>query len=175
MKKQTRFYNVIFPIWFLIFIPVTWLVIIPANFLIDTVVLLISLIFVCRDTRSIKEIYKKSIIKICIIGFLCDAAGAGLLALSQFVLGDFLDGISAGAANAIAYNPFDNMLALAIIILAVIISAALIYFVNIRFSFNKTNLRNHEKKSLAIKLAIFTAPYTFLVPYSFFERLFAIN
>ncbi len=174
MKKQTKFYNVIFPIWFLIFLPPVWLIVIPANFLIDTIVLLISLIFVCRDTRGVKEFYKRSIIKVCIIGFLCDAVGAGLLALSQFVFADFLDSIVPGTSNAVAYSPFDTPLALAIVIVSILIAGFLIYFLNEKLSFNSTNLRLNDKKSLAIKLAIFTAPYTFLIPYSFFDRLFGI-
>lgn len=32
-KKSIKFYNLIFPIWFLILIPITWIFILPANFL----------------------------------------------------------------------------------------------------------------------------------------------
>ena len=42
---KNKLYNVLFPIWVLVFFPIFWLVALPANFLIDTIVLLISLKF----------------------------------------------------------------------------------------------------------------------------------
>ena len=43
MKKEIKLYNVIFPIWMLILIPPLWLVVLPGNFLIDLLVLYISM------------------------------------------------------------------------------------------------------------------------------------
>ena len=43
MKKNVTLYNVIFPFWMLYLFPVMWLVIIPSNFLIDSLVLIISM------------------------------------------------------------------------------------------------------------------------------------
>ena len=43
MKKECKFYNILFPIWMLILFPIAWVIIVPANFIIDSIVLFISM------------------------------------------------------------------------------------------------------------------------------------
>ena len=38
MKQETRFYNILFPVWLLLIYPVGWIFVIIGNFLIDTIV-----------------------------------------------------------------------------------------------------------------------------------------
>ena len=42
-KNQTKLYNVIMPIWLLVIFPFTWIIILPLNYLIDTLVLRLTM------------------------------------------------------------------------------------------------------------------------------------
>ena len=42
-KNDIKLYNVLFPFWMLMLFPQLWLIILPGNFMIDSLVLLISL------------------------------------------------------------------------------------------------------------------------------------
>ena len=61
-NKQVRLYNVLFPLWFLMIFPVTWLIVLPGNFLIDSLVLIVTL-RVLKITDK-KAWYKRYILKI---------------------------------------------------------------------------------------------------------------
>ena len=44
MKKgRVKLYNVLFPVWMLMMFPGMWLIILPGNFIIDSLVLLITM------------------------------------------------------------------------------------------------------------------------------------
>ncbi len=155
MKK--KLYNVVFPVWMiLILFPTFWLIALPANFLIDTIVLLIS--FKLLKIGEIKNAYKKTILKVWIFGFIADIIGSGVLTLMQFIPG------FENIVGDISYDPFSNVYAILLILMAVIISMIVIYALNMKFSFNKVNFDEKTKKKLAIILAIFTAPYLFFMP-----------
>lgn len=47
-----------------------------------------------------------------------------------------------------------------------ILAGVLIYFLNRKFAFRKTGLAPEQIHRLALSLAIFTAPYTMLIPIS---------
>lgn len=158
---NNKLYNVIFPIWFLIFFPIYWLAVIPLNFVVDTVVLLIALKLL--KIVKIKEIYKKTILKVWLIGFLADLIGSAILICTQLISPSIL---SQEIISALAYNPFTNVWALLITIIAILVSALLIYFINMKVSFKKVDIEEKRKKKLALILAIFTAPYLFLYPSS---------
>ncbi|MDD3303843.1 MAG: hypothetical protein PHP54_02905 [Clostridia bacterium] len=156
---KNRLYNVIFPIWFLILFPIVWLIVLPANFIIDTIVILLALKLL--KVTNLKETYKKTIIKVWLFGFIADFIGALLLIAIQFIsTGTFMSDVVA----ALAYNPFTNIYALLITILAIIISAIAIYLFNVKISLKKVDLEVKTKKKIALALSIFTAPYLFLYP-----------
>ena len=73
MKKEIKLYNVIFPIWMLILIPPLWLVALPGNFIIDLLVLYISMRILKIENRKLN--IKKAIWKSWIIGFAADFVG----------------------------------------------------------------------------------------------------
>lgn len=156
---KSKLYNVIFPVWLLILFPICWLFVLPANFLLDTVILLICLILL--KVSNIKEVYKKTIFKVWIVGFIADIIGAVILLVSQlFPSVSFMKDV----ISALAYNPFTNIWAVIYVIVAIIISAVLIYILNLKFSLKKTDLELKKKKRIALVLAIFTAPYLFFYP-----------
>ena len=66
MKKDTRLYNVIFPVWMMFLFPVAWIGIKFGNFLIDSVVLLI--ILAAMKIPGKKQIWRSSILRIFLFG-----------------------------------------------------------------------------------------------------------
>ena len=142
-KKETRLYNVLFPVWMLILFPGVWLIVLPGNFIIDSLVIIASM-FALRVADK-KKWYKKHILKIFIFGFLSDMIGALLpltvtISFPADILGDELF----------------------LTLPAVVLAAALIFVFNYFITFRK------EDKGLRLKVslifAVATAPYTFLIP-----------
>ena len=78
MKRHTiRLYNLIFPIWIFWMVPsLLWLLLLPANFLWDSLVLLAAAGWLRLQGK--KELWKRSIVKVWLIGFAADFAGAAL-------------------------------------------------------------------------------------------------
>ncbi|MBQ7875038.1 MAG: hypothetical protein IJ306_07785 [Oscillospiraceae bacterium] len=160
MKNQ-RLYNVFFPIWMLILFPQMWLVTIPANFAVDSLVILLGAHYLCRGRA--KEIWKKSIFKAFIFGFLSDFLGSAFLFGGLYLAGFSESGIINGIFENTVNGPesiggFFGLLA------AVAISAVCIYFADYKISFKKLDIEDAQKKKLALIMAIATAPYTFFIP-----------
>lgn len=159
MKKEVTLYNVMFPIWFLIVFPVAWIVILPANFIIDSIVLLISIKLLKLVNR--KEFYKHTILKVWLIGFASDFIGAGILFLTTDGTGPWSEYL-----YSVSWNPFDNWYALLLVASAVLVSGIFIYIGNLKYSFKNMEAQLRHKKILALVLAIFTAPYIMFYPSS---------
>lgn len=143
-KNVIKFYNVLFPFWMLMLFPVTWLIVIPGNFLIDSLVLLVSLAVLKIADK--KQWYKRYILKIFAFGMLSDIIGAAYMMLMVV--------LEIGRMGDEPYLTIPGLL----------ISAVMIFVFNYFVTFRKI------EKSLRIKLALIfavvTAPYTFLVPSS---------
>lgn len=159
LKRDTRFYNVVFPIWILMMFPVSWLFVVPANYVIDSLVLFLGMFLFSVDDKL--EFYKKNIILVFVFGFLSDMIGGGLMFLTQF-FGE------KGAAyeyltEPIATNPFDNIYSLLYTVTAVALSGGLIYVLNRYVSFRKVRDKKLKRK-IALLLALITAPYTLFIP-----------
>ena len=142
--KEIKLYNVLFPLWMLLMFPTMWLIVLPGNFLIDSIVLLIlmKVLNICEK----KEFYKKNILKIYLIGLLADAVGAVLLFIT------------------VVTEVWQYEYELYFSLVAMVISAILIFLLNYYITFSKCEKR--IKMKLALTFAIVTAPYTFLVPTS---------
>ena len=170
-KNQMKLYNVILPIWLLVIFPFTWIIILPLNFLIDTLVLKLTMKYLKIEKR--KEIYKKTIFKTWIFGFLADFIGAALLLIAPFCLSERVNdnstfGIIVDKLSQIMINPFDNIYSIVITIIAVIITAYFIYLFNYKFALKKVfiegYLEDKEMRKIALSMAVFTAPYVFFLP-----------
>ena len=154
MKKETRLYNVMFPIWFFWLLPTPlWLFILPANFAIDSLVLYLAMRW--HGLQSKLEIWKKSIWKIWVIGFLSDFIGALLIFGLYYLLAE----VFSVSWNLILF-PGTTMLSLP----GAALAGVLIYFLNKRFSFRKCGLDPAQVHKLCFALAVFTAPYAMLIP-----------
>ena len=143
--KETKFYNVIFPVWFLLIFPQVWLVVLPGNFIIDSIVLIISM-FALKIAEK-KEFYKKHILGIFLFGMLSDIIAAVFL---LFMVGYF----ELGRLGDEWY----------LTVPALLIAAGLIFVLNYFFTFGKSDKALRLKLSLIF--AIVTAPYTFMIPTS---------
>ena len=144
MKKEIKLYNVLFPIWLLMLFPACWLFIIPGNFIIDSLVLIISMYALKINDK--KQFYKKNILKIFIFGFLSDIIGS-LFLLLMFVL----------EIGQMGDEPY-------LTIPGLVISAVMIFLFNYFVTFRGTDKTSRLK--LTLIFAVVTAPYTFLIPSS---------
>lgn len=170
--KYIKLYNVIFPIWFLLFFPPVIFITLIGNFLIDSLVL-IACFFLFKLTikqKNLKEFYKSSILKVWIFGFLADILGAAILFLLG-ILGDSL-GLPSELITGINYDPFSNPAAVAVIVFAMLISAALIFMFNFALTFKKQIEEEKLRFKVAITIAIVTIPWTFLLPTKWFYHGF---
>lgn len=151
MKKEVRLYNLIFPIFMLYVIPTPYMLlfILPANFLIDSLVL-----YLAARARKLdaKAIWKKCIARVWGLGFLCDLIGGALiLVLGELVFSEL--------------NPYVWPDIVWFALPGVILAGVLIYFLNKRISFQKTELEPEQVHHLSLMLAIFTAPYSMMLPF----------
>lgn len=144
-KKDVKLYNVLFPFWMLLLFPSIWLIVLPGNFIIDSIVLIVSMISL-KVTEK-KEWYKRYIVNVFLSGMVSDFIGAGymFLLLAVFGIGQMGDEFYLTAP-------------------AVIISAIFIFVLNYFITFRKADKLLRLRFSLIF--SIVTAPYTFLIPSS---------
>lgn len=152
--------NLLLPIWLLIWFPSwLWVILIPANFLVDWLVLRWSL----KDMEDRAEFCKTHTWKVCAIGFISDFIGTLILIIAMVILGEFEDEVLVEIGSALGFNPFGNPIALAITIFAIIVAGICIFFLD-RWILGTTSLDRDLAKKAALRLAIITAPYLFLIP-----------
>ncbi len=170
--KNIRLNNIIFPIWLIWLFPQLLIFVLPGNFIIDSLVLLITMYIMKIEYK--KGIYKKTILKIWGFGFLSDIIGAVFL-LIPIIIDGFLDFNSSFGnwwyhylVTPISFNPFDSIFGFIWVAIGVFIAGLFIYFFNYKFTFKEINIKDNEKKKLALSLAIFTAPYLFFLPTQLF-------
>lgn len=166
MKKEIRLNNVIFPIWLLWLIPATWFVVIPANYIIDLLVLYITI--KCLKLENPKEIAKKTIWKVYIFGFISDFIGTAVMFLSNLIAPShqtkFGEWWYNNILSPVSYNPFESIWGVLWCLFCILISAICIYYFNLKISFKNLDIPLSQKKKLALSMAIFTAPYLFIIP-----------
>lgn len=144
-KNDVKLYNVLFPFWMILLFPQIWLIVLPGNFIIDSIVLIISMTLLKIADK--KQWYKRHMIKIYLFGMLSDIIGAGymLLLMTVFDVGRMGDELYLTAP-------------------ALVISSVLIFILNYFITFKKSDKLLRLK--LSIIFALVTAPYTFLIPSS---------
>lgn len=152
-KNNLRLYNILFPIWlFWLWPTVIWLVILPANFVIDTLVLVIALKVL--HIGQAFTVWKRSIVKVWLIGFASDFLGAALILAIMLLL----DAVGS-PLNTILF-PGTTIISIP----GVLLSGVLIYFFNQKLSFGRRELTAVQIHKLSLALAVFTAPYAMMIP-----------
>jgi hypothetical protein len=143
--RDVKLYNVLFPFWMLLMFPITWAIVLPGNFIIDSLVLIISLLLLKIPDK--KQWYKKHIFKIFCFGMLADIIGAAYMLFMMLVF-------ELGSMGDEWY----------LTVPALFISAGMIFVFNYFITFRKIDRATRIKLSLIY--TVVTAPYTFLVPSS---------
>ena len=147
MAKQSsdvKLYNILFPFWMLMLLPPLWLIILPGNFLIDSLVLIVSMYLLKLAGK--KQLYKRWILPIFCFGLLSDMIGSAYMIL--MLVWD----LSSTAEEWHLTLP------------ALILAGISIFLLNYFITFRKTD--RPVRLKLALTFAIVTAPYTFMVPSS---------
>lgn len=162
MKKPLRLYNVMFPIYMLFLLtpllaPGVWLLVLLVNFAVDSMVVLLAAR--CCRCGPVTRIWKKSILRVWLLGFVADLAGAALITAMCYVLE--LLGVR------ILFCWYAE---LAIALPGVAFAGWLIYIMDKKWAFQKAEVEGGPLQRLALALAIFTAPYTMLIPTALLYR-----
>ena len=164
-NTNTKIYNILLPLWLLIFLPsYLWLALIPLNYMIDRVVLKWSL-GSGTDPGDLpdKGIFcRKHTWKICLAGFLGDLAGALILLIISIPLANQNEKLY-DIGHAIMFDPFSNLAGLLIVVVSIAVSAACIYFLD-KWILGRAGLDPEQVKRSALRLALITAPYLCLFP-----------
>lgn len=155
MKKQ-KIFNIVFPIWMFMLIPENWIIILPLSYIWITIILLIALCISKVDNKN--EIYKNSIIKVWLFGFLASLIGATLMSIPTFF------NTKIEALNNIGSNPYRNPISLLYLLLVIVITTCIIYLFNKKCSFSSTAIDHVRKNKIAKIITICTLPYLFLIP-----------
>jgi hypothetical protein len=166
--KEVKLYNIIFPIWLLIFFPPIIFITLAGNFVIDSLVILacVSIFKLAINSEERKSFYKNSIIKVWLFGFLADIIGAAILFILG-ILGEYF-GLSYELVSAIDFDPFSNPLAVMVIVFAMLVSALFIFLYNYKITFRELIKDNSVRFKVALTIAIVTMPWTFLLPTKWF-------
>ena len=170
MKREIKISNVLFPIWLLLLFPPLILFSLAGNFVVDSAAILLTL----RVLRGgwAGEVWKASILRAWLLGFLADLIG-GLVMLAPMFLNEGVSGIPGGdwlerLAYGVYFNPFDSVAAFLWTALAAAVSALCIYGFNHRFVFRRADVSERERRRLSLIMAVVTAPWLFFLPTAWF-------
>lgn len=157
--SNVRFYNILLPLWLIIFLPsYLWLGLIPLNYIIDRVVLRWSL----GDMPDKGLFCRKHTWKICLAGFFSDLVGS-LILLGVSIPASEISEKFYDIGHAIMFDPFSNLIGLLIVIASIAVSAVCIYFLD-KWILGMAGLEPELVKRSAVRLALITAPYLYLFP-----------
>lgn len=165
-RKRGAVYNVLFPIWLILWIPSwLWLAVIPANLGVDCLVAWVALRHMGVEA---KRVLKAVWWKFWLLGFLADFVGAAVLlglTVGCYGPGDAVpSAFLTGIGNAMMHNAFENPLALALTLACVALSGVCIYFWDRRVARSTGLLNEAACHKLALAMAITTAPWLYFVP-----------
>lgn len=171
-KRSIRLYNVIFPVWLLWLFPISWLVVLPGNFLIDLLVVVLTLKHL--QVPDVKKTAKATMFRVWLCGFLADFLGTAVMFLGVGLNVETTTAFgrwwSDHIAAALSLNPFENIFSFLYVAICVVISGICIYYFNYKISLKRTELEDGAKRKLSLSLAVFTAPYLFFLPTIWFYR-----
>ena len=167
MKKQTRLYNVILPIWILFLFPQVLVFVIPGNLIVDCAVLFIALAALKHGQKG--AVVKKLWWRFWLLGFAADAVGVLWMFLgwqatawASHLMGTV--GWLEDIGRALTVNAFRHPLAFLWTLAGVALSGVCIYFFDKRAMRSCGLLTDREKHVIALVMAVVTAPWLFLVP-----------
>ena len=162
MKKQTRLYNVILPIWALILFPQILVFVIPGNLLVDCAVLFCTLLALRHSQKG--AVVKKLWWKFWLLGFAADGVGIVWLFLGAFISPYVLGDLFYDTLRYLFHNPFGHVSAFLWTLAGVALAGVCIYFFDKRAMKSCDLLTDREKHIIALTMAVATAPWLFFIP-----------
>ena len=168
MRHETRLYNVIFPIWIIMFwpSPPVFLVTFFGNLVIDCAVLFLVLLALRHPAKG--AVLRRCWWRVWLYGFLSDIIGALWLAAGLFGAWALDAGGTGGwisdFAMAMTVNPFRHPLALAWTAVGTALAGVCICRFDRRVFQRVPELDGGQSRTLALALAIVTAPWLFFLP-----------
>ena len=167
-RNEIRLYNVIFPIYFILYFPNPfWVIAIPLNYVIDSLVLRLGL-KLCRiyeNKEERRQFINSTAWKLCIAGFAADFLGClFLIYFPQLFLSEHH---AREIATAQYTSPFVSSDVLAVFLAAIAFSGICIYLID-RWILKKQGLDAKSAGRIALLLAVLTAPYLMLYPTELF-------
>lgn len=167
MKANTgslKLYNVLFPIWLLVFFPQILAFVIPGNLIVDGLVLLIALAALgCREKWAV---LRKCWWKVWLLGFAADLIGTAWMVLG-WLAASWVPSLGSSLGQLL-YNPFGHPLALLWSAAGVAIAGWCIFRFDRRVFRSVPELAPRQRTRLALTCAIVTAPWLFLIPLALF-------
>lgn len=162
-RKDVRLYNVVvFPFWMMVAFPLYWFITIPLKILFTRLVLR----HVLDRCQVLRYYSRKLLFRVLCLGVVADLAGGLMMFIPQFLPYSFL-GIDADYALmhfilTVLYDPFANLPSLLWVLGTMALTSALIYWMNLKFTFS--GFDPAIRKKLALRLALWTTPILFLIP-----------
>ena len=161
-SKDVQLYNIIMPVWmFVIFMPQLLLIILPANWLIDFLVLWLTM-KVLRMEHPAKTA-ERTVWRTWIFGFIADIVGMFLMMIPEIFLKINRESVFYGITRAI-YNPFHNPAAFVYTTFCIAVTGVLIYVFNRWICVPKFVSDKAQIRRISLCMAVFTAPYLFYLP-----------
>jgi len=161
-NNDVRLYNMIMPLWLIaVFLPQLWLIALPANWLIDFLVLWLTmkvLKFGRPASHAVRIVWLTWI-----FGFAADILGGLLMIAPDFGMNIARESVLYGITRVL-YNPFYDIWSFLWTTLGVAVTAVLIFVYNRYIVLRKEEMTDVQKRKIALSLAVFTAPYLFYLP-----------
>lgn len=161
MKKQTRVYNLFFPIWIIWLFPQVLVFVIPGNLAIDCAVLFFTLLALKHAQKG--AVIKKLWWKFWLLGFAADLVGTAWMFLGWLLAVPFED-FWDDTLIYIMYNPFGHPLAFLWTLIGVALSGVCVYLFDGRAMGSCELLDHRQRHVTALTMAIVTAPWLFFIP-----------
>lgn len=167
MRRDIRLYNVMFPIWLLCIFPQSWLIIVPGNLVIDCLVLFLTLAALKR--RDKRRLMAPLWWRFWWRGFAADMLGTAWMLLGELSFEHLMLGRRPEQPGFYVslFDPLSHPISAVWALAGVAIATVCIYRLDLEALRRHSDpLTEREKKAVALSMAVFTAPWTFLLPSS---------
>jgi len=162
MKRDVKLYNVIFPIWLIVFLPTwLWLIIIPANLAVDCLVTWLSAKRL--GVADIRGTLRHTWWRFWLLGFLADFIG-GVWMVAGMYLSVPLEKLWPDTLSGIMHNPFTHPAAFLWTLAGIALAGVCIYLFDRRVLKHCPALDDRQKRGIALAMSLITAPWLFFIP-----------
>lgn len=147
--RDIKIFNVVFPLWFMMFVPPFIFIPLVSNFIIDSIVIYLTL----RSNHFVlsRKKFWRLVFFAWIFGFIADLIGAGLLLLFSVYF------------NIDSYRIWTDPITVFLYLFSVIVTGVMIGGFNLWLC-KKCNIPMEVSCKVGLTMGIITAPWLFLIP-----------